>query len=134
MIEVDRLHTRVAPLARRGDEGVARRWYHDTDGPADAISAEGDNLDGTGHGPQDGTLQPRAPGIRCPSPPEEGIAMPKDPECGMQVDEKKAAATSVYKGITYYFCVPGCKEACQKDRRSTSERLGLALGACSEGK
>ncbi len=37
--------------------------------------------------------------------------MVKDPVCGMQVDEKKAAATSVYKGTTYYFCSAGCKKA-----------------------
>lgn len=35
--------------------------------------------------------------------------MAKDPVCGMQVDEKKAAGTSVYQGRTYYFCAPGCK-------------------------
>jgi Cu+-exporting ATPase len=33
-----------------------------------------------------------------------------DPVCKMKVDEKKAAATSVYKGVTYYFCSPGCKK------------------------
>jgi YHS domain-containing protein len=32
-----------------------------------------------------------------------------DPVCGMTVDEKKAAATSVYNGVTYYFCAKGCK-------------------------
>ncbi|MEW6542962.1 MAG: heavy metal translocating P-type ATPase [Nitrospirota bacterium] len=32
-----------------------------------------------------------------------------DPVCGMTVEEEKAAATSVYKGTTYYFCAPGCK-------------------------
>lgn len=37
--------------------------------------------------------------------------MAKDPVCGMTVDEKKAAATSDYKGKTYYFCAPGCKKA-----------------------
>ena len=37
--------------------------------------------------------------------------MAKDPVCGMEVDEKKAAATSKYKGVTYYFCAPGCKRA-----------------------
>jgi len=31
--------------------------------------------------------------------------------CKMTVDEKKAAATSVHKGTTYYFCAPGCKKA-----------------------
>lgn len=35
--------------------------------------------------------------------------MAKDPVCGMQVDEKKAAATSVYQGSTYYFCAKACK-------------------------
>ncbi len=35
--------------------------------------------------------------------------MAKDPVCGMEVDEKKAPATSVYKGKTYYFCAKGCK-------------------------
>ena len=34
-----------------------------------------------------------------------------DPVCKMKVDEKKAAATSDYKGKKYYFCAPGCKRA-----------------------
>jgi len=33
----------------------------------------------------------------------------------MTVDEKKAAATYVYKGQTYYFCALGCKKAFEKD-------------------
>lgn len=37
--------------------------------------------------------------------------MAKDPVCGMEVDEKKAAAKSEYKGKTYYFCARGCKKA-----------------------
>ncbi|MBE2199522.1 MAG: YHS domain-containing protein [Anaerolinea sp.] len=37
-----------------------------------------------------------------------------DPVCGMEVDEKTAAATSEYKGKTYYFCAPGCKTAFDK--------------------
>lgn len=36
--------------------------------------------------------------------------MPKDPVCGMEVDPKKAAGTSVYKEETLYFCNPHCKE------------------------
>jgi YHS domain-containing protein len=35
--------------------------------------------------------------------------MVKDPVCGMQVDEKKAGATSVHKGTTHHFCSPACK-------------------------
>ncbi|MFH1844430.1 MAG: YHS domain-containing protein [bacterium] len=38
--------------------------------------------------------------------------MAKDLVCGMEVDEKKAAAKSEYKGKTHYFCAPGCKKAC----------------------
>jgi len=36
--------------------------------------------------------------------------MAVDPVCGMEVKEDEAAATSVYKGKTYYFCAPGCKK------------------------
>jgi Cu+-exporting ATPase len=36
--------------------------------------------------------------------------MAKDPVCGMQVDEKKAAGQSQYQGQTYYFCATSCKQ------------------------
>jgi Cu+-exporting ATPase len=35
--------------------------------------------------------------------------MAKDPVCGMDVDEKNAAATAECKGKTFYFCCNGCK-------------------------
>ncbi|NQS91000.1 MAG: YHS domain-containing protein [Chloroflexi bacterium] len=38
-----------------------------------------------------------------------------DPVCKMQVDESSAAATSIYKGETYYFCASGCKVSFDKD-------------------
>jgi len=38
-----------------------------------------------------------------------------DPVCGMQVEEKTAAATYDYQGKTYYFCAPGCKAAFSKE-------------------
>lgn len=41
--------------------------------------------------------------------------MAKDPVCNMDVDEKKAAATSEYKGKIYYFCAKGCKIAFDKN-------------------
>jgi Cu+-exporting ATPase len=40
--------------------------------------------------------------------------MQKDPVCGMEVEEKQAAATSTYKGKTYYFCAQSCKERFDK--------------------
>lgn len=46
---------------------------------------------------------------------QEGMTMAKDPVCGMNVDEKKAAGTAVYEGKTYYFCSPGCKATFDKD-------------------
>jgi len=39
----------------------------------------------------------------------------KDPVCSMNVDEKKAAGTSIYKGTTYYFCATICKEKFDRD-------------------
>jgi YHS domain-containing protein len=38
-----------------------------------------------------------------------------DPVCKMQVDEKKAPATSEYKSKKYYFCAMGCKKAFDQD-------------------
>ena len=35
--------------------------------------------------------------------------MAKDPVCGMQVDENRAAGKSEYDGRTYYFCSASCK-------------------------
>ncbi len=37
--------------------------------------------------------------------------MAKDPVCGMEVDEAKAAGSSSHEGKTYYFCSEGCKQA-----------------------
>lgn len=41
--------------------------------------------------------------------------MTKDPVCGMNVDEKKAAATMVFQGKTYYVCSSGCKATFDTD-------------------
>ncbi len=41
--------------------------------------------------------------------------MEKDPICGMMVDLKRAAGSSVYQGKTYYFCSPGCKTTFDKN-------------------
>lgn len=45
----------------------------------------------------------------------EVMGMATDPVCGMTVDPKDAAATSEYKGETYYFCAKGCKTAFDKE-------------------
>ena len=44
-----------------------------------------------------------------------GASMAIDPVCHMEVEESSAAATSDYKGKTYYFCAVGCKKAFDKD-------------------
>ena len=41
--------------------------------------------------------------------------MAKDVVCGMEIDEKKAAGKSEYKGQTYYFCSAGCKKTFDKE-------------------
>ena len=41
--------------------------------------------------------------------------MAKDPVCKMDVDPKKAAAQSTYKGQTIYFCAVGCKQKFDAD-------------------
>ncbi len=38
-----------------------------------------------------------------------------DPVCGMTIEDSSAKATSVYKGMTVYFCAKGCKEKFDKD-------------------
>jgi Cu+-exporting ATPase len=44
-----------------------------------------------------------------------GERMAIDPVCHMEVEEGSAAATSEYKGQTYYFCAAGCKRAFDAD-------------------
>ena len=41
-----------------------------------------------------------------------------DPVCGMMIDPADAAGTSDYKGTTYYFCNPSCKERFDQDPES----------------
>ncbi|MDH5768446.1 MAG: YHS domain-containing protein [Nitrospirota bacterium] len=53
---------------------------------------------------------------------KEAKQLAKDPVCNMNVDEKKAVATSVYKGKTYYFCAKGCKEKFDKEPEKFVEK------------
>ena len=55
-----------------------------------------------------------------------------DPVCKMKVDVSAPAATSEYKGETYYFCAAGCRDAFDEnpekylrahERRSLLSRL-----------
>ena len=39
----------------------------------------------------------------------------QDPVCGMKVKKEDAAATSQYRGVTYFFCSPQCKETFDAD-------------------
>jgi Cu+-exporting ATPase len=41
--------------------------------------------------------------------------MPRDPVCGMEVDEEQAAGVSNYKGEKYYFCSTSCKQRFEQD-------------------
>jgi YHS domain-containing protein len=48
--------------------------------------------------------------------------MAKDPVCGMNVEESKAAAKVVYNGKTYYFCSVACKATFEKGPGKYAER------------
>ncbi len=50
--------------------------------------------------------------------------MAQDPVCHMNVEESKAAATSTYKGRTYYFCSAGCKDRFDKEPEKYVETPG----------
>lgn len=39
----------------------------------------------------------------------------KDPVCGMTIEESDAAATTEFKGRTYFFCTSACMEEFEKD-------------------
>lgn len=54
--------------------------------------------------------------------------MAKDPVCGMEVDPATAAGKSEYKGQTYYFCAPGCKQAFDKDPEKYLGQAGQGHG------
>ncbi|WP_281493576.1 heavy metal translocating P-type ATPase [Ancylobacter koreensis] len=41
--------------------------------------------------------------------PAAGAHMAKDPVCGMEVDPHTATLKAEHKGLTYYFCAPGCR-------------------------
>jgi Cu+-exporting ATPase len=43
------------------------------------------------------------------------MANVKDVVCGMEIESTEAAATSEYRGQTYYFCAPGCKKEFDAD-------------------
>jgi len=59
------------------------------------------------------------------------IKMAKDPVCGMEVDEKKAAAKSEHMGKTYYFCALGCKKAFDENpKKYLKEEPGMKHGCC----
>ncbi|HYM98522.1 MAG TPA: heavy metal-binding domain-containing protein, partial [Aestuariivirgaceae bacterium] len=52
--------------------------------------------------------------------------MATDPVCGMQVNERTAAGSSVFEGRSYYFCSTGCKK---KFDTNPSAYVGTPPGA-----
>ena len=58
--------------------------------------------------------------------------MAKDPVCGMEVDEKKAAAKADPKGKTYYFCASACKAQFIKEPAKYADGKSSS-GCCGDG-
>ena len=56
--------------------------------------------------------------------------MAKDPVCNMEVNEKDAAATSTYKGETYYFCAVSCKTDFDKEPEKYVAESGKSGHGC----
>jgi YHS domain-containing protein len=56
--------------------------------------------------------------------------MTKDPVCKMNVDEKKAAATSTYKWKTYYFCAVACKNDFDREPEKYLNKSGTSGHEC----
>lgn len=54
--------------------------------------------------------------------------MKKDPVCGMQVEETKAALKENYKGNAFYFCSPSCKDKFVKEPQKYAE--GKSSSGC----
>ena len=52
--------------------------------------------------------------------------MATDPVCGMQIDERTAAGSSMFEGDNYYFCSAGCKK---KFETNPSAYVGTTLPA-----
>jgi len=58
-----------------------------------------------GHGHHGGPGRNEGPGAAGPV---------KDPVCGMSIEPGKAAAASVYRGQTHYFCSTSCRDKFEK--------------------
>ena len=48
--------------------------------------------------------------------------MARDPVCGMDVNESQAAGKSDYKGKTFYFCSPSCKQKFDQNPEQYSQK------------
>jgi Cu+-exporting ATPase len=58
--------------------------------------------------------------------------MAKDPVCGMEIDEKKAAAKADYKGKTFHFCAISCKDKFIKEPDKYTDGKSSS-GCCKDG-
>ena len=54
--------------------------------------------------------------------------MQTDPVCGMQIDEKSAAARSKYNDKSYFFCDPHCKQQFDQSPEAFTHRTGASDG------
>lgn len=58
--------------------------------------------------------------------PTPGPGEALDPVCYMLVEVATARYTTVYDGVTYYFCAPGCKRSFEKDPLKYLSALGAS--------
>lgn len=54
------------------------------------------------------------------------MATHRDPVCGMQVEEQKAAGQTEHQGQKYYFCSQDCQEKFEQNPRQYAHGAGQA--------
>ncbi|HXH22533.1 MAG TPA: YHS domain-containing protein, partial [Dehalococcoidia bacterium] len=57
--------------------------------------------------------------------PQEGGQRVRDVVCGMTIDPARAAATSLYRNETFYFCAPACKQRFDAEPAKFAPARGL---------
>ena len=65
-----------------------------------------------------------------PAAADEGLAI--DPVCGMRVDPKRARGHFTHRGVTYYFCAPGCQQKFASDPDGWLARRGISRSEPSQ--
>ncbi len=79
-----------------------------------------------------GFLSPSCNNPRAMKTPDASSTL-RDPVCGMTVDPKTAAASSQFRGQTFYFCSAHCRQKFDASPASFVDQAAPAAGGCGCG-